>query len=305
MRLNNQILAILAGTAVTAALVVFHSVPTVAQTGQQVNEIARQVTVLILGKDQSMGSGVIISQDGNSYYVLTANHVLGNSEYQIVTLDKEEHSIEPQKIKRFSDDVDLAVVEFNSNNNYPVARLAKSDSITPGSPVFVSGWPKPGQIQTASKQIARHFSSGSISAILPESIKGYQIGYNNITVAGMSGGPVFDLGGRVVAIHGLADYDLQNAEMLQRSGMDSRTVAELTRNGFNYGIPINTFLRQRDDAGVSVALQLENQAPPQTTQPVEQKVEQDQDFSIDVGGIFANWAESILEGGLRRIPFPW
>jgi hypothetical protein len=122
----------------------------------------------------------------------------------------------------------------------------------------------------------------------------------------MSGGPVFDLGGRIVAVHGIANYDQETAETLtNNTGIDANIVKDLTRNGFNYAIPINTFLQRRDDAGVSVALNLENTAAPEPGQPIEKNVEEDTAFAIDVGGIFEQWLGDVLRGTLRRIPLPF
>ncbi len=60
---------------------------------QQVSAMAEQVTVLIQG--QNPGSGVIIGQSGDSYFVLTAKHVVATpDEYYIVTPDQQ--TIPPQ-----------------------------------------------------------------------------------------------------------------------------------------------------------------------------------------------------------------
>ncbi len=57
-----------------------------ALTAYQVNQIARDTTVLIDGV--SSGSGVIVSRSGNVYTVLTARHVIATEdEYTVVTSD--------------------------------------------------------------------------------------------------------------------------------------------------------------------------------------------------------------------------
>ena len=48
----------------------------VALTANQVNRIASEITVLIDGINP--GSGAIVARNGNTYYVLTAKHVVGH-----------------------------------------------------------------------------------------------------------------------------------------------------------------------------------------------------------------------------------
>ncbi len=71
MRFDNSIPAFVGGVAIASALVVTLAGKTVALTGTQVNYIAREVTVLIVGETETgkgHGSGVIIAKYGNNYY---------------------------------------------------------------------------------------------------------------------------------------------------------------------------------------------------------------------------------------------
>ncbi len=106
-------------------------------------------------------------------------------------------------------DVDLALVEFTSNKEeYQIAKLANSELANEGQNVFVSGWLALGTVgQQAGGPLIRQFTGGAISAFLEKPYLGYKMIYTNVTRAGMSGGPVFDAGGRVIGIHGLGDKE--------------------------------------------------------------------------------------------------
>lgn len=259
MRYQDNLSAIFAGTAVVSALIVMQPVAAFAMTGEQINNIAREVTVLIKGK-QGHGSGVIISNDNNTYYVLTAYHVVASQDdYKIVTFDKKAYQL--SNISRLPG-VDMAVVRFSSNQNYKVAKIANSNQAAVGKSVFISGWPAPG----STGQLVRQFTSGEISGLLEQPIEGYQMIYTNVTRKGMSGGPVFDAGGRVVGIHGLGDTEDPN--LLTRQGQLSpdtaQSIASLIKPGFNYAIPINTFLSLASQQGLYLALKVDSKPAPDT-----------------------------------------
>jgi hypothetical protein len=55
----------------------------------KVNNIASQITVRIDLPDNNNGSGVIIGKQGNTYYVLTADHIVKDeAKYSVVTPEK-------------------------------------------------------------------------------------------------------------------------------------------------------------------------------------------------------------------------
>ena len=70
------------------------------------------------------GSGVIVAKNGETYYVLTAQHVVENQEeYEIVTPDGKNHKVDSSDITT-KGSADLAVVQFQSGETYQVATLA-------------------------------------------------------------------------------------------------------------------------------------------------------------------------------------
>jgi serine protease Do len=265
MRFNHGLSAVLAGTAIATAIVYVQPQAAHALSGEEINDIARDVTVLIRGEKSGHGSGVIVAKDGNTYYVLTSYHVVSDADkYRIVTSDKQSNEMDYSKMKRLAN-ADLAVIQFQSDKSYKVAKLANSDTAKQGSTVFVSGWPAPGQ---AIKDVVRQFTGGNISERLEKPLAGgYQMVYTNVTRRGMSGGPVFDGGGRVVAIHGLAEGEDVNA-IKSRLGLGSDTeAAKLSqiagKPGFNMAVPINTFLSLAPQSNLYLSLQVESSSPSQ------------------------------------------
>ena len=197
----------------------------------KIKEIAQQTTVLISGK--GFGNGVIISRNGNTYYVLTANHVIGippgpiEDPYQITTYDGKTYQIDYKKVRKDST-LDLAIVEFNSQRNYPVAKL--STETAQDMPVYISGW-----IDCLPSQ--RYvFNAGKISKLSKGDDEGYSVEYTNPTVIGMSGSPVFDARSRIIAIHGKPGRE--------KNLYNFKKCPSLTQDlGNNWGISIDTFLK--------------------------------------------------------------
>jgi tetratricopeptide (TPR) repeat protein len=196
-----------------------------------VYKIAKQITVLIDGQGTGSGSGVIISEVDGTYYVLTAKHVVeSQGNYTIITPGGKKHELDYSQVKKIAD-LDLAVVQFKSEEDYLVAQMGDSEKVTEGDTIIVSGWPATDQAIT--KLSAPITPKGEIASIQQGNGDGYELIYSNATSQGMSGGPIFDSGGRLVGIHGRA------------SGNEERG-----KNGLNLGIPIHLFLRQAPQAGL-------------------------------------------------------
>jgi serine protease Do len=252
MRNHHHLAALLTGTAIVSAIVITLPSAARALSGSQVNDIAREVTVLIRG-NQSHGSGVIIQKSGSTYYVLTAYHVVKEKDdFKLVAPDKQVYAIDRAKIQQIAG-ADLAVVPFTSTKNYSIAKIS-SAKMNEGQDVFVSGWPSNGTVgKEAGGELVRQFTSGSISGFLPKSLNGYSTIYTNVTRAGMSGGPLLDTAGRLVGIHGMGDKE--DIAQLRAAGASEDAVAIATKlkSGFNYAVPISVFLQKANSVGISTS----------------------------------------------------
>lgn len=270
MKLKRELIAIFLG-AVISTILIGQARVSAAFDGQELSDVTRDITVLVNSSGGNNGSGVIISKRDDVYYVLTANHVTrqqenknGKIEYQVVTHDKESYSVNYESVQPLPNNLDLAIFEFTSDREYPVATIS-SVPLVEATPVFVSGWQRPGSV--GGEETIRQLTSSRITTVLSEPYEGgYQIGYDNTTLGGMSGGPVVDVQGRLVGIHGLADSDKPETVDLDSSNANGKTLGELLKTGFNYGIPIDTFLAQAGQAGIYLDLEVENSPPEELTE---------------------------------------
>jgi tetratricopeptide (TPR) repeat protein/S1-C subfamily serine protease len=177
----------------------------------KLNIKARQMTVRIENSGGN-GSGVIVAKEGNSYYVLTAKHVFQNREtnqkytdHQIITYDQDRRGVTSTVV---AEGVDLAVVKFESNNKYSVAKLGEY-SPNQNALAFVGGFPERMDINSPLWQwqlnpgFVLDREMGKLYTQTNQSFSnGYDLIYSSITYKGMSGGPIFDLAGNVIGIHG-------------------------------------------------------------------------------------------------------
>lgn len=91
---------------------------------------------------------------------------------------------------------------------------------------------------------------------------GYAIVYTSVTRAGMSGGPVFDVSGRVVGIHGRGDREESISRPASSTGnQESGPQRAVDKTGFNLGIPIQTFLKLVPNASQTLGVKFDNSEP--------------------------------------------
>ena len=239
---------LLSSAVIGTSIVVVQPQVVSAQALNQVNKIAKEITVLV-NSPNSNGSGVIIKKQGNIYTFLTAAHVLRKQDdYKIVTFDSQRYSLNKSSVKQV-EGVDLAVAEFTSNKNYPVAKVGNSDSSEEGTTAFVAGFP---QATAAISRSIYTFTKGEITANASQPLKdGYGLVYSNDTLPGMSGGAVLNQKGELIGIHGRADIRDTNIEVSA-----ANPAIAVIKSGFNLGIPINTFIRQSLKVGVDLGIKL-------------------------------------------------
>ncbi|MDR3114420.1 MAG: Do family serine endopeptidase [Treponema sp.] len=90
-------------------------------------------------RSQGLGSGIIVRQNKDTYYVLTNNHVVGDvSEIVVVTNEGKEY---PATLVGKDDRKDLAMVSFTTGDVHPLAELGDSDTVRVGDWAIAVGNP--------------------------------------------------------------------------------------------------------------------------------------------------------------------
>jgi hypothetical protein len=188
------------------------------------NTIASEITVRIDGPRG--GSGVLIEKKGNIYYVLTNWHVVSRvGEYEIITPDEQRHKVYYSLVRQI-DDIDLAIIPFESSQRYPIATIADSAAVGIGSPIHVGGWPRSGS--TLGQRLFLSTEGTLTRRQSPRS--GYTLVYTNLVRSGMSGGPILNAAGNLIGINGLVQLGINRNQIVSA------------------GIEINRFLDWRKTA---------------------------------------------------------
>jgi tetratricopeptide (TPR) repeat protein len=203
----------------------------------EISKTAQNITVMIQDAQNPKisGSGVIIKREGQTYTVLTAQHVVQSpTNFKVMTPDGKQHLVIQGSIKAFPE-IDLALIQFASTEAYSIAKMGNSDQSSLGTASFVAGFPGTTVVRS---EPTFYFTSGEIAANANRPLKdGYAIAYNNPTLPGMSGGPVLNENGELIGIHGRAESTAIPQNMQLRDDI------YVLKTEFNYAVPINTFLR--------------------------------------------------------------
>ncbi|MDJ0846387.1 tetratricopeptide repeat protein [Crocosphaera sp.] len=212
-----------------------------------VEQIAKKITVRFDHKDQVMGSGVIVGKNEDTYYILTACHVISDAycqsgkvkdDYTLVTPDGERYTVDSNDVI-LPEGLDAAIIKINSKKAYQVATLGRYEiPRLEKQLVFVSGFP--GELNGVRKFTAGYrfqrdrglslaFNTDSQSLKANVDISGYELRYTNLSQPGMSGGPVLDIKGQVIGIN---------------TGQEGEQISstEVRQLGYAFGVPVSTLL---------------------------------------------------------------
>ena len=171
---------------------------------------------------QGLGSGVVVRRDGNTHYVLTNAHVIGNADEITVTLDDgtEFAAVAVGRDVR----KDLALVSFESRRDVPTAVLGDSDHLRVGDWVLAIGSPFGFQSTVTAGIVSALGRRGG-----PENNISDFIQTDAAINRGNSGGALVNLRGEVVGIN---------------TWISSQTGGSV---GLGFSIPVNNVVRTIDD----------------------------------------------------------
>ena len=174
-------------------------------------------------RQQGLGSGVVVRHTADRYYVLTNNHVAG--EATEISIQLPDGRSFKAKLVGKDENRDLALVEFSSRENIPVAELGDSNSLMVGDIVMAVGSPL-GFESTVTQ--------GIVSAIGRRSVQGAggftdYIQTDAAINQGNSGGALVNIYGQVIGL---------NTWIASTSGGNV---------GLGFAIPINNAKKAIDD----------------------------------------------------------
>jgi tetratricopeptide (TPR) repeat protein len=240
------------------------TVPVQAIPLSEIQTKAHQITVKIQSDRPS--SGVLVAKQGDRYTVLTTKHsVKVEDRYAVVTADGESHPIEWRSIQNFPE-LDLALIEFKSDRSYAIAELSTTQPYH-GQPLFLMG-----KADSAPK-----FTPGSVIPQLQAIpfakdpfTQGYGLFYSNIAQAGMSGGPVLNSSGQVIAIHGRSEGEEIDLGPLESTQSPQSDHADRLHLGYSSGITIRTLLTYQPKLNLKTQTDRPSGLLPEDVQTVDQ-----------------------------------
>jgi hypothetical protein len=181
------------------------------KSSQEIAETVNKSLVLIYYENQGgHGTGFIVPGKKGVCTVLTAGHVVKGYSLKLQTYqDKQSHTTDSIQT---SPNFDLAVVTFNSGETcpYPSVNFGNSNELKVGQKIYISGFPV-----LQNEDLAPEFLEGSVSRINVVLTEGYGINYTAQVSVGISGAPVLDASGKVIAVHGLTKDKLPRGIPIQ------------------------------------------------------------------------------------------
>lgn len=150
-------------------------------------EEVRRATVGVLTRTGT-GSAVIVSADG---LIATAGHLFDRADERVTIVFSDGRRERARTLGR-TVQTDVALMRLDDEGPWPFVRLGKAREIRPGVPVFAlghPGGPRPEQ-RPAPLRLGRLLSQGDTF-----------IRTSTVIDSGDSGGPLFDMEGRLIGIH--------------------------------------------------------------------------------------------------------
>lgn len=203
-------------------------------------QVARSISVKVY-TGSTNGSGLIIQRQGSVYTMVTNRHVLTpGAPYRVETADGRVYSAEVLENVAFGGN-DLALLQFSSTQDYPVASLGAGASLTVGDRVYAGGFPNGVDPSQAGGFV---FRDGTVTLLPDRALeKGYQLGFSNRIDKGMSGGPLLNDRGEVVGINGMHAYPLWGNPYIYIDGSEPSAATREVMVRSSWAIPMETLVQ--------------------------------------------------------------
>ena len=207
----------------------------------ELKDYGRSITVRVFDRKtpEYGGSGVLIKRDNHLYTVVTNDHVIDNKTltYQIQTPDGRIYNADILKLLNSQNDVGFLVF-YSPNSVYPVASSRSQPTMRQRLWVMAGGFPFTENLQQSQKF---KINRGIVAEILNfPFVGGYQIGYSNNIINGMSGGPLLNYYGELIGINGLGKDPLFGNPYIYQDGS---AISETEYDRFSrlsWAVPIQT-----------------------------------------------------------------
>lgn len=180
---------------------------TLALTNEEINNMAKETVVAITGTNQA--SGVIISKKENTYGVLTTwENVKKEGDYKVLTTDGKSY---PVINKKEIPGADLAIIYFDSEANYKLARFGNSNQINERDSFYLAGYSSssPDQEKPQYRFYERKLVEIKANANASE---GYQFISEGTGLPGMNGSAILNDDGRLIGLYGKTEINPETLE---------------------------------------------------------------------------------------------
>ena len=161
------------------------------------------VRILCWSKDALfVGSGFVVGLDGTATYVVTNQHVIdcAQPDDRKLSIILPDRKVDAESVWADTGK-DLAVLRTRAPLGRPVAPLADTASVGPGTRVIVVGFPGAADKLVQSTDAATpSMTSGNISRVVRSDIGVRYFEHTAVALAGSSGGPAYDETGAVIGI---------------------------------------------------------------------------------------------------------
>lgn len=241
-------------------------------------------------KATSLGSGFIVDEDG---FVVTNNHVIQDAD-EITVILSDNTALKAEVIGR-DKKVDLALLKINTERDLPSIRFGNSDKARVGDWVMAIGNPL---------GLGGSVTAGIISAKTRDINAGPYDSFIQTDAAinkGNSGGPLFDMDGRVIGVN-TAIYSPSGGNIGIAFATPSNLVKQVISDLRQYGRPRRGWLGVRiqtvtDEIAESLGLDKPRGALVAATEPGSPA----EDANIKAGDIIIEWDGKTVET-MRRLP---
>ena len=153
---------------------------------QEAMPAARAATVCIK-LEEGFGSGVVVSKEG---LIMTAAHVTGGTDTEFTVVFEDGREVKAKALG-LNSETDAALAQIVEEGEYPFVEIDRDESVRLGDWVFALG--HSGGFDKDRGVVAR------LGRIVRLASRTMQSDCN--LIGGDSGGPLFDLGGRLIGIH--------------------------------------------------------------------------------------------------------